>query len=82
MAAIIWALVRPILGYLIGIVAVISLLTGVYFKIKHDAVVAEKAQIEKEKENAIEKATQARARVQMLCSGAVPNCPAEWFRDN
>lgn len=82
MAEIIWAAAKPFLGYIIGVVAILGVVSGVYFKIKHDAVVEEKAKIEQEKQDAIKKANEARARVGILCgSGAVPNCPSEWFRD-
>lgn len=82
MGAVIFALIRPFLGYIIGVAALVSLATGFYFKARHDGVVAEKIKIEQEKRDAIQKANAARDHVRQLCTiQAVSNCPAEWFRD-
>ena len=82
MIALLWPLIRPFIGYIIGVVALLGAVSGFYFKAKHDGVVAENAKIERQKEDAIAKANKAREHVSVLCSTrAVGNCPADWFRD-
>lgn len=57
-------------------------LTGVYFKIRHDEKVRVIQQIEKEKDDAISKATKERDRIRQLCLANPSNCtPDDEFRD-
>lgn len=81
MIALIWPLIRPLLGYIIGIIALLGVVSGFYWKARHDGVVAEKAKIEQEKKDAIQKANNARDHVRQLCGVKISLCPPEWFRD-
>lgn len=71
------------LGLIVAVVtAAIGGLTGVYFKIRHDAVVEERAKIEAEKRDAIDKAQTARTRIRELCDASPDKCvPDDFFRD-
>lgn len=80
--AVLLKLLEPFIGYIVGALALVGVLSGFYFKIKHDAVVADRAKIEQEKVDAISKANEAREHVRELCGGSIrTSCPAEWFRD-
>jgi hypothetical protein len=82
MMEILWPIVRPFLGYIVGVVALLGALSGFYFKAKHDGVVAEKAKIEQEKIDAIQKGNKARERIKQLCDGTPMQCgPSDWYRD-
>lgn len=78
----IWTLIRPFLGYIVGTAAFVGVASGFYFKIKHDGVLKERARIEREKDVAIKKGTEARERIRTLCSNNPLQCvPQDWFRD-
>jgi hypothetical protein len=79
---VLFALIRPFLGYIVGGVAIIGVLTGIYFKIRHDAQAEVLVKIEKEKTDAIQKASAARDRIRALCDSDPSKCvPDDWFRD-
>ncbi len=68
--------------YVIGGLVVAGLMTGVYYKIRHDAQAAVIERIEKEKADAIEKGRAARDRIRDLCARDPSGCvPDDWFRD-
>lgn len=82
--AFLWPIIRPLLGYIVGIVALLGAVSGFYFKAKHDGVVLEKARIEREKVQAITKANKERDRIHDLCQNdpfKAKCTPDEWFRD-
>ena len=55
---------------------------GIYFKIRHNAVSAERAKIEKEKQDAISNANFAKDRLRALCAESPDRCVSEqWLRD-
>lgn len=82
MGSLIWAVVRPYVGYLIGAIAIAGLATGWIMKIKHDEKVRVLARVEREKEDAIKTATKARERVRKLCDATPLQCgPSDWYRD-
>lgn len=76
---------RFVVPYLLQIMiglAIAGGLTGIYFKIKHDAVAAERAKVEKEKQDAIELASKAKDHIRARCAVDPDNCVRdEWFRD-
>lgn len=62
--------------------ALVGTIGGFVYKIKHDAVVAERVKVEAEKRDAIRKAGEARDRVRELCIDKPVGCvPDDWFRD-
>jgi hypothetical protein len=70
-----------LLQILIG-VAIAGGVTGIYFKIKHDAVAAERAKVEKEKQDAIDIARKAKDHIRARCDVDPANCVSDgWFRD-
>lgn len=81
-ATVLWAILRPLLPYVLVAVALTGTITGFYFKVRHDEKVRIIAQIEKEKTNAINNANAARDRVKTLCQSQPANCtPDDEFRD-
>lgn len=80
-----WAL-TPILWRLLIVggllLSLAGTITGVVYKIKHDAIFAERQQVEKEKNDAIRKANKAREILRSRCAIDPSSCvPDEWFRD-
>lgn len=69
------------IGLAVGL-AVAGGLTAVYFKIRHDAVVEERIKVEREKQDAINKANKAREILRDHCVADPKTCvPEEYFRD-
>lgn len=66
----------------LAVVAAAGSIGGCVLKIKHDAVVAERAKVEKEKDDAIDDANKAKGRLRRACDSAPDQCVRdEWFRD-
>lgn len=66
----------------LAVVAITGGIGGCVFKIKHDAVVAERAKIEQEKQDAINKAKKAVDILRDRCRADPATCvPDDWFRD-
>lgn len=75
-----WAWRLGIIGA--AALALVGTVSGLYFKIRHDAVVEERAKVENEKRDAIGKAQDARRRIRELCDAGAAGCvPDDWFRD-
>ena len=75
-------LIRPLLPYILVLVAFSGTVTSFYLKIQHDEKVRVLAKVEKEKQDAIDKGNRARARVQALCKKHPNNCtPDDEFLD-
>lgn len=65
-------------------VAAVSMVSGIYFKIRHDAVVQERAKVEREKQDAIGTANRAKQDLRRLCDLSPDECVRNidpWFRD-
>lgn len=55
---------------------------GIVMKIRHDAVVAERAKVEAEKREAIQNANEVRDKIRARCLIDPATCvPDSWFRD-
>lgn len=66
----------------LAVLAISGGIGGCVLKVKHDAVVAERVKVEKEKQDAISKAGKAVEALRNLCRVDPKNCvPDEWFRD-
>ena len=68
----------------LGLAAVVGTVSGIYLKIRHDAVVEEKAKVENEKRKAISAAQAAKDAVRLKCLSDPDQCLRsldEWFRD-
>lgn len=66
----------------VSLLAVVGTVSGIVLKIKHDAVVAERARVEKEKQNAIDQARKAVDLLRSRCRDNPTDCiPTDWFRD-
>lgn len=68
--------------YLIGAALIATFAAGIYFKIRHDAQADLLVTIEREKDDAISKAREARDRLRVVCDAAPDSCmPDDWYRD-
>jgi hypothetical protein len=75
-------LLSPLYRWAIGALVIAALLGGFIIKQRHNAVVAERARVEQEKQDAIKKADEARERVRAACEHAPDKCvPDDWHRD-
>lgn len=81
-SALIARFVAPYLLQIMIGVAIAGGLTGIYFKIRHDAVASERDKVEKEKRDAIELVGKAKDHIRARCAVDPDNCVRdEWFRD-
>jgi len=81
MNALIW-LLSPIARYAAFGLLIIALAGGIYLKIQNDAVSAERARIEQEKTDAINKAREARDNLRAACDRDPAACvPDNQYRD-
>lgn len=56
--------------------------TAIYFKIGHNAVLRERAKVEQEKQNAIQKVDRAKDILRAICDKSPDNCVSDdWLRD-
>lgn len=66
----------------LAVVAAAGSIGGCVLKIKHDAVVAERVRVEKEKQDAIDDANKAKERLRRACDSNPDQCVRDdWFRD-